>query len=128
MALCLIVRLAYAKIALLRNNIRRGGEVVNTAVCRTAIRRFESDSRLRVWRYIMAGERLGGSSQENFANKTKAKGKEIVLFVAEKSVYVTLPLTAGLFAAGMIPLSTALLFGGADVVGSKVAGNMRRKK
>ena len=76
----------------------------------------------------MAGERLGGSSKENFADRTKAKGKEVVLFVAEKSVYVTLPLTAGLFAAGMIPLSTALLFGGADVVGSKVAGNMRKKK
>lgn len=71
----------------------------------------------------MAGERVSHSPPE----KALQKGKEVVLFTAEKSVYVTLPLTAGLFAAGMLPLSTALLLGGVDVVGSKVAGNMRKK-
>lgn len=69
-------------------------------------------------------ERLRQAPHETVAKK----GKEVVLFAAEKSIYVTLPLTAGLFAAGMIPLSTALLLGGVDVVGSKVAGNMRNKK
>lgn len=31
--------------------VRRGGEAVNTAVCRTAIRRFESDSRLKAYNF-----------------------------------------------------------------------------
>lgn len=68
-------------------------------------------------------EKLRQTPHEKFVQK----GKETVLFVAEKSVYITLPLTAGLFAAGMIPLSTAFILGGTDVVGSKVAGTMRKK-
>lgn len=76
----------------------------------------------------MAGERMNSSPIDRIAETTKRKTKEVVLFAAEKSIYVTLPLTAFLFYTGAISGTVALLATGGDIITSKAAGNMRRKK
>lgn len=76
----------------------------------------------------MATERAGASPVDSFTETVKRKSKEVVLFVAEKSIFLTIPLTAYLFYTGAISGTVALLATGGDIVTSKVAGNMRRNK
>jgi len=78
----------------------------------------------------MAAESLRYYPQEgkNLPNKGLEKGKEVVLWAAEKSIYLTAPLTLLLWAKGIIAAKVALLALGVDIAGSKIAGNMRKKK
>ncbi len=78
----------------------------------------------------MAAEALRYYHQENksITNKASERGKEVVLWAAEKSIYLTAPLTAVLLLTGAISVPVAVLALGGDVATSKIAGNMRKKK
>jgi hypothetical protein len=75
----------------------------------------------------------GNKETRQFNSSAKEKGflgrgKDKALWVAEKSTWVTLPITAGLFAAKKISLETALVMAVLDIGGSVVAKRLRNKE
>lgn len=66
--------------------------------------------------------------KKSVPQKSLGKGKEVVLWAAEKSIYLTAPLTAVLLLSGAISIPVAVIALGGDIATSKIAGNMRRKK
>jgi hypothetical protein len=77
----------------------------------------------------MAGERLSYVPNEirSIPESAKKQGKKVILFLAEKSIFVTAPITAAAVAAGAVTLGLGALMIGGDVIGSKWAGNERKK-
>lgn len=76
----------------------------------------------------MASERMGYIPTEvkktgEAVSKPVKKG---VLFMAEKSIYVTAPVTAVMIATGAVPFVLGAAMIGTDVVTSRWAGNKRR--
>lgn len=73
----------------------------------------------------MAGERLSASPERK--GLLPKPVKEAVLWTAEKSTWVTVPLTIIGVLAGSISVPGGIVLGVADVAGSRWAGNERRK-
>ena len=73
----------------------------------------------------MAGEALSFGHKERRSIRQRAK--EVVLWAAEKNIYLTAPLTGYLLLTGAISIPVAILALGTDVVTSKAAADARKR-
>jgi hypothetical protein len=77
----------------------------------------------------MAGERTGYVPKEikGAAESVTRLPKKAVLFAAEKSVFVTVPLGIAAIATGAVSLGLGATLVGVDVISSHWAGKKRRE-